>query len=74
MPLRKPELTIIAGLAVGKGLFFNVAALDHLDDGQAEHLGKVVVALVVRRHRHDGARAVGHEHIVGNENGNFLSR
>ena len=56
-----------AGVAVRKRLFFNVAALDDLDDRQIEFLRKFPVARVVRRHRHDRAGAVGNEHIVGDE-------
>src|SRR5690349_22557037 len=37
----------------------------HLAHGQTELPGERPVALVVRRHRHDGAGAVAHQHIVG---------
>ena len=43
---------------------------DDLHDRQVEDLRKVEVALVVRRHGHDRARAVGGEHVVGNEDRN----
>ena len=70
MPLRKPELTMmpVSSLAT-KASLLHVAALDHLDDGQAELLGKLPVALVVAGHAHDDAGAVAHEDIVGDEDG-----
>ena len=40
--------------------------LNHLNDRQVEDAGEFVVAAVVRRHGHDGTRAVGHQHIIGN--------
>ena len=50
------------------GFLLNVAALDDLDDFNAELPGKLPVALVVGGHGHDGAGAVTHHHIVGDEN------
>ena len=41
-----------------------VGGLHHLLDGQAELGREFVVALVVRRHGHDGAGAVGGQHVV----------
>ena len=38
---------------------------DHWHDRETEGLGELVVALVVRRHRHDRASAVAGEHVVG---------
>jgi hypothetical protein len=38
---------------------------DHLDDRQVELLRELPVALVVGGHGHDGAGAVGREHVVG---------
>ncbi len=38
-----------------------------LDDGQSVLLGEFPVALVLAGHGHDGARAVAHEHVVGDE-------
>ena len=55
-----------------KGLLGDVAALDHLDDGQAELRGKLPVALVVAGNAHDDAGAVAHEDIVGHEQGQGL--
>ena len=46
---------------------------DDLDDRQAEDLGEVEVALVVRRHGHDRAGAVGGEHVVGDEDRDRLA-
>ena len=36
-------------------------------------LGKIVIAIVVRGHAHDGARAVVHQDIVGNPDGDALA-
>jgi hypothetical protein len=44
-----------------------IGTLDHAPDRQIEGGGEVVVALVVTRHRHDRARAVLHQHVVGDE-------
>ena len=41
-----------------------VGRRDHLDDRQAVLGGELEVALVVPRYGHDGAGAVGHEHVV----------
>ncbi len=49
---------------VGIGFLLHVAARDHLDDGQAELLGELPVARIVRGHGHDCARAIGNQHIV----------
>ena len=42
-------------------------------DGQVELAGERKVPLVARRHRHDGASAVTHQHIVGNPHGDGMS-
>ncbi len=47
------------------GFLFEVAALDYGDDLQPEAAGEGVVARVVGRNGHDGARAVAGEHVVG---------
>ena len=57
----------------GEGLLLHVAALDHLDDLAAEFLGKLPVAVIVGRDGHDGAGAVGHQDIVGDEDGDLLA-
>ena len=57
----------------GEGALGDVAALDHLHDGQAEGCGKVPVALVVAGHTHDDAGAVAHQHVVRNEDGDMLA-
>ena len=65
-----------AGGHIGECLLVKVTggiALDDLDDGQAELLGKLPVAGVVGRHGHDGAGAVGCQNIVGDEDGDFLA-
>ena len=65
-----------AGGHVGEGLLVEVAghsALDDLDDGQAELLGKLPVAGVVGRHGHDGAGAIGCQDVVGDKDGDLLA-
>jgi len=54
-------------------LLFRCHRRDHLDDRKPEHLGKVVVALVVRGNRHDRARAVTHEDIVARPDRDLFS-
>ena len=56
-----------------KGLLRDVAALDHLHNGQAEGRGEVPVPLVVARHAHDNAGAVAHEDVVGDKQGDVLA-
>jgi len=59
---------------IGKGSFVQIGrgvALDHLDDGQAELLGKLPVAGIVGGHGHDGAGAVGGQNVVGDEDGDL---
>ena len=64
-----------AVLHVGIGRFLHIlAARDDLDDRQAELLGEIPVARVVRRNGHDRARAVGHQHIVGDEDRDLACR
>ena len=63
-----------AGGHIGKGSLVQVGrgvALDHLDDGQAELLGKLPVTGIMGRHGHDGAGAVGGQDVVGNEDGDL---
>ena len=65
-----------AGGHIGECLLVKVTggiALDDLDDGQAELLGKLPVAGVVGRHGHDGAGAVGCQNIVGDKDGDLLA-
>ncbi len=50
-----------------EGLFFDIAAGDDLDDLATELFGEDPVAVVMGRHGHDGAGAVGDKHIVGDE-------
>ena len=57
----------------GKCAFGNIAAGYHLNDVAAELLGKGKVAVIMGRHCHDCAGAVGGKHIVGDENGNMLA-
>ena len=50
-----------------------VAALHDPLDRQPVRLGEREVALVVRRHRHEGAGAVLHEHVVGDVDGQLAA-
>ena len=68
-----PEFTITPVAQSVKASFVHIAALDHLDDGQTELFRELPVAGVVAGHRHDGAGAVGHQHIVGDEDGDLLA-
>ena len=53
------------GVVLGhEGLLGDVAALHHLDDGQAELLGELPVTLLVAGDTHDHAGAVAHENVV----------
>jgi len=56
-----------------EGLLGDVAALDHLDDGDMERGGEVPVALVVARNAHDDAGAVAHQNVVGDEHRHDLA-
>ena len=56
-----------ARCAVCKGFLFNIAALDDLDYRKSEFLGKLPVARIVTRNRHDCAGAVACKNIIGNE-------
>ena len=42
--------------------------LDHGDNLQPKGLGKLIVAVVVSRYRHDRPGAIGGQHIVGHPN------
>ena len=55
------------------GFLLEIAALNDRDNLSAEALCELVVALVVRRHRHNRAGAVAHHDIVRNENRNLLA-
>ncbi len=62
----------LSGLHIGEAFFLDIfAAGDDLNDGQMKLFGKRPVALVMRRHGHDCARAVSHQHIVGHPHGNL---
>ena len=57
------------------GLDLNVyVGLDDFDDGKIVFLGEIPVALVVRRYRHNGSRAVIHHYVVCREYRYFGSR
>ena len=83
---RKPvEREALAGAYSGTGrighgaffrveaLFAHIGALDERHDGQVEVTGESIVATVVRRHRHDGPRAVARQHIVRNPHRDFFA-
>ena len=72
-PVQKAGIDHDAGGAVGKGFLFHIAALYHLDDGQAELFGELPVTGIVAGHRHDGAGAVAHQDVIGDENGGLLA-
>ena len=46
--------------------------LDGADDRQVECLRKIPIALVLARHGHDRPRAVTHEYVVGDPDGDWL--
>ena len=56
-----------------EGFLRDVAALDDLDDGQAELRGEVPVALVVARNAHDDTGAVAHQNVVRDEHRHDLT-
>ena len=58
---------------LSKGLFLDVPAVEHRHDRQTKNGSELVVTLIVRRHRHDRARAVAHEHVVRNEHRHLLA-
>ena len=61
---------------VGLGLHVELAPVGgrhDLPDGQPERQGKLVVARVVAGHGHDGAGAVAHEDVVGDEHRDLLA-
>ncbi len=49
------------------------ASRHHFYDGKVEFRGKVPVPLVVGGHCHDGTGSVGHQHIIGDPDGNLFS-
>ena len=52
-----------------EGFVFNLTACDHFADRQAIGFRKGPVALIVRRHSHNGPGSIAHQHVVGNPNG-----
>ena len=65
-----------AGSNIGESFLVQVAlggALNDLDDGHAELLGKLPVAGIVGRDSHDGAGAVGSQNVVRHEDGHLLA-
>ena len=66
---------LVAGVLHERGVCGNVAAgrLDDAADRQVEGAGEVVVALVVGGNGHHRARAVLHQHVVGDVHGDLLA-
>ena len=62
-----------AGVVLGGegGLLHVLTTGDHLDDLAAELLGELPVPVVVGGYGHDGAGAIGGEHVVGDEDGDL---
>ncbi len=60
-------------LDIGIRGLFHIAAGHHLDDGQAKDPGEFPVAHIVTGHRHEGAGAGTHEHVIGNKDGYLLT-
>ena len=58
---------------IGVGFLGDIAAGNHLHHGDAKLGGKLPVAGVMRRHGHDGAGAIAHEHIVADPDGDLLA-
>lgn len=56
----------LASIRVDEGRVLHVPTLDDLSNGQPVLLRKCPVALVMGGHRHNGARAIAHQHVVGN--------
>jgi len=49
-----------------------IPGIDHRDDRNPEHFGELEIPRIVRRHRHDGSRAIADQHIVGDPDRHFL--
>ena len=71
MPSNRPEFTMTPSPVYASVERALRAALrrDDLDDRDRELGRELEVALVVGRHRHDGAGAVAHEHVVADPDG-----
>ena len=57
-----------------EALLRDVGPLDERDDGQTKMLGKGIVAAVVSRYGHDGARTISGEHILRNPDRDGIAR
>jgi hypothetical protein len=68
-PSRKPELTRAPSPVQAASSSFASPPVDDLDDGEAEALGELPVALVVGGDGHDGAGAVVDQDVVGDPDG-----
>ena len=77
MPSKAPELTIapsvLGVVRLRQRARGAVRTGDDAPDLQAVLAGEGEVALVVRRHGHDGAGAVAHQHVVGDPDGDALA-
>ena len=71
------QAAVIRGVDVravlSEGLFLDVAAVEHRHDRQTKNRSELVVTLIVRRHRHNRARAVAHEHVIRDEHRHLLT-
>ena len=78
LEFRRRQAVVLAGID-GDAVVHEAAPIDarrrlhHLHDRQAEFRRELEVARVVRRHRHDGARAVAPQHVVRHPDRDFLS-
>ena len=71
-PVQQPR--VHAHALAGKGRLGHIAPRHHLAHRQFVLPGKIPVALVVGRHRHNCAAAVTGQHIIRNPNGDALAR
>ncbi len=60
------------GEGFGEGPAIPIGRSDHHRDGQVIFLGKGKVALIAAGDGHDRAGAVGHQHVIGNPDGDAL--
>ena len=76
LPFRKPELTMMPVVACAVNAAFCTSSPPVTTSmiAQAELLGELPVAVIVRRHGHDSAGAVAHQNVVGNEDRDLACR
>ena len=75
-PVQETGIYQLSGSDIREGRFVHIhrprAALHHLDDGHVELLRELPVSFIMAGNRHDGARSVAHQHVIGNPDGNLL--